>query len=70
MKEEIQVHFIAELTRGERFEQAVRMGLSMENREEGKRQVLRAVATWKEKFPDHAKERLTAIFKEKGVEVR
>ena len=39
-------------------------------REEGKRQVLRVVATWKEKFPRHARERLAVIFREMGVEVR
>ncbi|MEK7954180.1 hypothetical protein [Luteolibacter soli] len=69
-KEKIQVHFIEELTDGERFEQAVRMGMSMDNREEGKRQVLRTVTTWKEKFPDHARERLAAMTREDGVEVK
>ena len=69
-KEKIQVHFIEDLTGSERFEQAVRMGMSMANREEGKRQVLRVVTTWKEKFPGDARERLAVIFREMGVDVR
>ena len=68
-KEKIQLHFIEDLTGSERFDQAVRMGLGMENREEGLRQAMRAAAAWKEKFPEHARERLAVISREVGVEL-
>ncbi|HEY1121215.1 MAG TPA: hypothetical protein VGE67_06425 [Haloferula sp.] len=69
VKEEIQTHFIGYLTSGDRFEQALRMSLAMENREEGKRQALRVLATLKQKFPD-AKAELSKILKETGVDLR
>jgi hypothetical protein len=68
-KEKIQLHFIEDLTGSERFDQAVRMGLRMENREEGLRQAMRAAAAWKEKFPDDARKRLAVISRETGVEL-
>lgn len=68
-KEKIQLHIIEDLTGSERFEQAVRLGLSMDNREEGKRQAMRVAAAWAEKFPGHAKGRLEAIFREAGMEL-
>lgn len=70
VKEQIQVHFIEDLTRSERFEQAVRMGMSMDNREEGKRQAVRVIAAWKEKFPEDARERLAAMAREDGAELK
>jgi hypothetical protein len=48
-KEMMQLHFINNLTGSERFEQAVRMGLSLDDRDEGKRQAMRAAAAWQEK---------------------
>jgi len=68
-KEKIQLHFIEDLTGSERFDQAVRMGLRMENREEGLRQAMRAAAAWKEKFPEDARKRLAVISGETGVEL-
>lgn len=68
-KEKIQLHFIEDLTGSERFDQAVRMGLGMENREEGLRQAMRAAAAWKEKFPEDARKRLAVISREVGVEL-
>lgn len=68
-KEKIQLHLIEDLTGSERFDQAVRMGLGMENREEGLRQAIRAAAAWKEKFPENARERLAVISREAGVEL-
>lgn len=66
-KEKLQLHFINDLTGGERFEQAVRMGFSMDDREEGLRQAMRAAAAWKEKFPKNAHERLQVISREAGI---
>jgi hypothetical protein len=60
-KEKIQLHFIEDLTRSERFEQAVLMGVSMSDREEGKRQVRRVITIWMEKFPQDARERLKVM---------
>lgn len=68
-KERIQLHLIEDLTASERFDQAVRMGLEMENREEGLRQAMRAAAAWKEKFPEDARKRLAVISSEVGVEL-
>jgi hypothetical protein len=68
-KEKIQLHFIEDLTGSERFDQAVRMGLGMENREEGLRQAMRAAAAWKEKVPQDARKRLAVISREAGVEL-
>lgn len=69
-KERIQHHMIQNLTRHERFEQAVRLGLAMEDREEGKRQASRVAETWREKFPHHAAQRLPDILRDHGVELR
>lgn len=69
VKEEIQVHFIGYLTSGDRYEQALRMSLTMENREEGKRQAIRVLETLKQKAPGAAKE-LSKILKEKGLDLR
>ena len=68
-KERIQLHFIEDLTASERFDQAVRMALEMDNREEGLRQAMRAAAAWKEKFPGDARKRLAVISGETGVEL-
>jgi hypothetical protein len=68
-KERMQLQFIKNLTGSERFEQAVRMGLSMDDREEGKRQAMRAAAAWQEKFPKHAQDRLLAISREAGIKL-
>jgi hypothetical protein len=68
-KERIQLHLIEDLTASERFDQAVRMGLGMENREEGLRQAMRAAAAWKEKFPDDARKRLAVISGDTGMEL-
>jgi hypothetical protein len=68
-KEQMQLQFIEDLARRDRFEQAVRMALSMDDREEGLRQAMRAAAAWKEKFPKGAHDRLQAISREAGVEL-
>jgi hypothetical protein len=68
-KEKIQLQFINDLTGRERFEQAVRMGLSMDDREEGIRQAMRAAAAWKEKFPKDAQDRLQVISREAGIKL-
>ena len=67
-KETIQLHFIKDLTSSGRFEQAVRMGLSMDNREEGKRQAMRVVARLKERSPEQARA-LASILREAGMEM-
>ena len=67
-KEKIQVYFIERLTSGDRYRQALAMGIAMENREEGKRQVQRTVAVWKEKFPGDEKE-WAQILREGGMKV-
>ncbi|RYD61547.1 MAG: hypothetical protein EOP83_16745 [Verrucomicrobiaceae bacterium] len=69
VKEQIQAHFIADLADGDRFEQALRMCLSMENREEGKRQAVRVIEILKQKFPDMEKE-LSKALKEEGLDLR
>jgi len=69
VKEQIQAHFIAELASGDRLEQAMRMALSMDNREEAKRQAMRVVEVWKQKFPGDEKE-WVPMLREGGVEVR
>ena len=69
VKEQIQAHFIEELADGDRFEQALRMCMSMENREEGKRQALRVIETLKQKFPG-AEKGLSKALKEEGLDLR
>jgi hypothetical protein len=69
LKEKIQVHFIQQLTSGDRLDQAVEMALSIDNREEGQRQVLRVVETGKQKFPGHDKE-WAAVLRKAGVEAK
>lgn len=68
VKEQIETHFIEELTSGDRFDQALQMSLAMENREEGKSQALRVIATLKQKFPGAEKE-LSKILREGGMKM-